>query len=110
MQFPRLVYRTPGPHIGPPGHTFASMGVKDADALKAALAAGWHETLPEACAPKLAPVPVAPAAPAVIPSDDAPPTRAELEAKADELGVKFDGRTPDATLARKIADALKAGV
>jgi hypothetical protein len=104
--FPRLVYRTPGPHAGPPGHTFASMGVKDADALKAALAAGWHETLPDACAPKLAPIPVAPAAP----DDDDPPTRAELEAKAGELGVKFDGRTPDATLARKIADALKAGV
>jgi hypothetical protein len=103
--FPTIVYRTPGPFSGN-GFTYATLGVNDADALKAALTAGWHPTLPDACAPKLAPVPVAPAAP----DDDAPPTRAELEAKAGELGVKFDGRTPDATLARKIADALKAGV
>lgn len=42
-----------------------------------------------------------------IPADDAPVTRAELEAKATELGIKFDGRTTDAKLAERIADALK---
>lgn len=35
------------------------------------------------------------------------PTREELEAKAKELGVKFDGRTGDALLAERIEDALK---
>lgn len=38
--------------------------------------------------------------------EDAPPTRAELEQKATELGIKFDGRTTDKKLAAKIAEAL----
>ena len=37
---------------------------------------------------------------------DAPPTREELTAKADELGIKFDGRTPDKKLSLLIAQAL----
>lgn len=35
------------------------------------------------------------------------PTRAELEAKATELGLKFDGRTSDKTLLRRITQALE---
>lgn len=99
--FPTIVYKTPGPFSGP-GFTYATLGIKDASALKSALDAGWCRTLPEAAAPKAKPIPVAP----VAPDDDAPPTRAELEAKASDLGIKFDGRTPDATLSRKIADAI----
>ena len=38
--------------------------------------------------------------------DDAPPTRAELEAKATELGIKFDGRTKDKKLGQLIQDKL----
>jgi hypothetical protein len=34
-----------------------------------------------------------------VPADDAPVTRAELEAKATDLGLTFDGRTTDAKLA-----------
>ena len=41
-------------------------------------------------------------------SDDAPPTRAELEQKAAELGIKFDGRWGDKRLGEAIAAALKA--
>lgn len=40
--------------------------------------------------------------------DTAAPTRAELWQKATELGIAFDGRSSDKTLAGKIADALKA--
>jgi hypothetical protein len=40
------------------------------------------------------------------PDDDAPPTRAELEAKATELGIKFDGRTKDKKLGQLIQDKL----
>ena len=43
------------------------------------------------------------------PEDDAPPTRAELEAKATELGIKFDGRTKDKKLGQLIQDRLSAG-
>ena len=36
-------------------------------------------------------------------------TREEMEAKASELGIKFDGRTTDAKLMDKIATALAGG-
>lgn len=38
--------------------------------------------------------------------EDAPPTRPELEQKAKELGLKFDGRTPDKKLGEMIAAKL----
>lgn len=41
-------------------------------------------------------------------SDDAAPTRAELEAKATELGIRFDGRTKDKKLGQLIQDRLSA--
>jgi hypothetical protein len=40
------------------------------------------------------------------PDDDAAPTRAELEAKATELGIRFDGRTRDKKLGQLIQDRL----
>ena len=49
--------------------------------------------------------PQKPAAP-----DDAPPTREELEQKATELGLKFDGRTSDKRLLARIETALKEPV
>ena len=42
------------------------------------------------------------------PDDDAAPTRAELEAKATELGIRFDGRTKDKKLGQLIQDRLSA--
>jgi len=43
-----------------------------------------------------------------IPEDDAAPTREELEAKATELGIRFDGRTKDKKLGQLIQDRLSA--
>jgi hypothetical protein len=40
--------------------------------------------------------------------DDAAPTREELEAKAKELGIRFDGRTGDKKLGQLIQDRLPA--
>lgn len=40
--------------------------------------------------------------------DDAAPTREELEAKATELGIRFDGRTKDKKLGQLIQDRLSA--
>ncbi len=40
------------------------------------------------------------------PEDDAAPTREELEAKATELGIRFDGRTKDKKLGQLIQDKL----
>lgn len=83
------------------------------------VAEGWSTSKADALAPKPS-VPVAAAnapaidAPAVddLPvtvDDDAPPTRAELEAKAAELGIKVDKRWSDKTLAERI-DSLLANV
>lgn len=61
-------------------------------------AQGWAETLAEAGGY----APVSPA-PVPEPADDAPPTRAELEQKAKELGIPFNARTSDKVLAERIA-------
>jgi hypothetical protein len=42
----------------------------------------------------------------VAPVDDSPPTRDEMEFKARELGIKFDGRTSDKKLDALIVTAL----
>lgn len=39
-------------------------------------------------------------------NEDAEPTRDELEAKATELGIRFDGRTKDKKLGQLIQDRL----
>jgi hypothetical protein len=44
--------------------------------------------------------------PVVQADEDAAPTRAELEAKATELGIRFDGRTKDKKLGQLIQDRL----
>lgn len=67
------------------------------------LAEGWSASKADAIAAKTA-VPVAAAEPA---SDDAPPTRDELERKAAELRIKVDKRWGDKTLAERIEKALK---
>jgi hypothetical protein len=38
--------------------------------------------------------------------DDSPVTREELELKARELGIKFDGRTTDALLLKRIEESI----
>lgn len=57
----------------------------------------WREQRKAQPAPVIEPEPI---------SEDAPPTRAELETKATELGIKFDGRTKDKKLGQLIQDAL----
>ncbi len=91
MSFPTIVYRCPGDHHCA-GGTYAYLGVGEQSQLDAALSDGWFLTLPEATAGEA--------------EDASSPTRAELEAKAAELGVKFDGRTTDKALAVKIDAAL----
>ena len=106
MEFPAIVYRCPGPHWGPHGTTYDTLAVEDATAFDAALSGGWLPTLQDAAETAAGLRVEAPEAPA----DDAPPTRAEMEAKASELGIKFDGRTTDARLLAKITDALRASI
>jgi hypothetical protein len=73
--------------------------IKPTKKKKAAKPLDWREQV------KAAPAP-APVIESETISDDAEPTRAELEAKATELGIRFDGRTKDKKLGQLIQDRL----
>jgi hypothetical protein len=98
MEFPALVYRCPGPHFGPSGTTYESRGVEDELQLLEAISQGWLESLVLA---------VSDHQNEEQSEDDLPPTRYELEQKANELGIKFDGRTTDRKLLEKIEEVLR---
>lgn len=106
---PRMLYQAGGPHEIH-GGLFDYLIVESDEELTVALANGWHMTTDEARAADLAlkahRIPAELLTPAV-PLDDAPPTRDELERKATELGIAFDGRTKNAKLAEKIAAVLQ---
>jgi hypothetical protein len=86
QDFPTIVYKCPGDRPGPPGTTYQSIGIADAEALEKALKSGWFATLPEAAAAFLRPAPVVAPEPEPVVEEDAPPTRDEMLAKAAEIG------------------------
>ena len=100
MQFPRLVFKSPGayPCVG---GTYSYLRVESEAEFTAATSNGWYESIPDALGDK----------PMVIdePVDNSPPTRAELEQKATELGIKIDGRWSDRRLLAEINLELKNG-
>ncbi len=92
-EFPLLMFRTPGPHFGPPGVTYDWRAARDEQHMREMIADGWAMTLNEAIDGEK--------------PDESPVTREELEQKARELGIKFDGRTGDKKLAALIEAAIK---
>lgn len=95
-----LVYKDKGPHQRA-GGTYDYKLVTSGQELDDAFKDGWYASLPEAIDGKTTlPEIEAPE------EDNAPPTREELEAKAIELGIKFDGRTGD----KKLSDLIAAKV
>lgn len=90
MNFPTIVYKLKGPYFRK-GGTFDYRGADDQETYDKLKAEGWLDSLAD-------PIAVA---------DDSEPTRAEIEAKAAELGIKFDGRTTDAKLLARIDEELK---
>lgn len=105
MEFPSLVYKAEGKHIRPHG-TYDYVGVNNQQELDEKLKDGWFKSLEDAIEGKAAATSPAkaPSEPAL--DDFAPPTRAELETKATELGIKFDGRFSDKKIAQLIDEAL----
>jgi hypothetical protein len=131
-----MLYKSPGIYKKPGGGTYTYISVQTQEEFDAKLEAGWFESSAEAIKaagenstpagkpkPKWAMKPVKrkkPAkpldwrdqvktAPAPEPEpidEDAAPTREELEAKATELGIRFDGRTKDKKLGQLIQDRL----
>jgi hypothetical protein len=101
--FPTIMYRTPGPHKRPRGGTYGYKGAADQAEFDDLIARGWFPSYDEAVSGKTAPKVVEEPLDAV-----SGPTREELETKAKELGVSYDGRTSDKKLAERIAKALGA--
>ena len=99
MKYSNIVYRCPGPHQRP-GGTYAFRGVESQEEEDQLLGQGWFRTMPEAIDGK--------SSLKELPSDDAPPTREELEQKAKKLGVRFDKKTTDEALLKKVTEALGA--
>jgi len=100
MKFPTFVYKSPGIYPSTkPGKTYDYIVVEDENAYKQKLSEGWFASSEDAINGKAAdPIEDTP--------DDAPPTRAELEAMAKELGIKFDRRTGDKKLMALIDQEL----
>jgi hypothetical protein len=104
MEYPRILYRV-GTACELESGAYDWAAAKNAEHMAELLADGWHldqyaakDAGAEAVSEWIEPEPEAPA--------DHPPTRAELEQKATELGLKFDGRTGDKKLSALIAAAL----
>jgi hypothetical protein len=103
MEFPSLVYKAEGKYIRPHG-TYDFVGVNDQQELEQKLSEGWFDSLEAAIEGKSSESVEADSEP--ILDDSAPPTREELETKATELGIKFDGRYSDKKIAQMIDEAL----
>ena len=86
----QMLYRYPGPHKLH-GDNFDYIIVDESE-IEETIEEGWFLTTTEAKEKS--------------PLNIHPPTREELEIKADELGISFDGRTADKTLSKKIQEAL----
>lgn len=95
--FPRMLYRSGGTEEIH-GALLSTLIVNDEDELDAALAKGWHLTTPEALGEYDAP-----------PADDAPATRAEMLAKAKEMGLAHAFNISNVKLAELIDAALAKG-
>jgi hypothetical protein len=100
--FPTIVYRCPGPHFGPAGTTYESIGVANLAQLEQSRSEGYFSTLQEAVDNFKNP----PKEKENIIDDSAPPTRDELVKKAEELGIDVDLRWGDKTLLAKIEQKL----
>jgi hypothetical protein len=98
--FPTILYRTPGPHKKPRGGTYKTIGAADQAAFDDLISKGWFPSYEAAVTGTIKAV--------EKPIDEvSAPTRSELESKASELGVSYDGRTSDKKLAERIAKALE---
>lgn len=102
MKNATMLYKCPGPHEIHGGHfDYTIVDADEEGAIDAAKADGWFETTDEAKA-------AADEAKAKREAElNAPPTRAELEAKANELGIKFNDKTSDKKLSDLIAASLE---
>lgn len=100
MDFPRFMFRAPGPEQCQ-GGTYAQKLVQDEKEFSQGLQDGYYSTLPEALAPEPAMI-----AAKLADDNNAPPTSEELRTKARELGLVFRSNATDESLAKLIAAKL----
>lgn len=93
--FPTLVYKSPGSHFGPNGKTYSYLGVNDEAALNAAIESGWNPDFQEVIGLKKTDD-------VVEMPESKLPTREELIAQAEKLGIKIDKRWGDEKIAEMI--------
>ena len=104
LEFPRSCWRSPG-QIGCGNYrSFEERVVASKAEWDEALRSGWYTSVDLALAAEDALQTGERDEPELI-DDDEPVTRAEMEAMASQLGIKFDGRTTDKALMRKIEAA-----
>lgn len=102
IKYPTFVYKKSKAHPDH-GRPYIFKQVWNDFDREALLGAGWFATLKEALSGKREQVQKETTKiEAPVPDDDKPPTREELETKAKELGIGFDGRTTDAKLLKRI--------
>jgi hypothetical protein len=98
--YPKAVYKAPGTELIDGKH-FTSKVVTDDAEHEQALDDGWHDSAAEADEAYQA---------TISPEDDGDkqgkPTRAELEQKATDLGIKFRPQTSDTKLLKAIEERL----
>jgi hypothetical protein len=104
IDYPIFVYRK-ADRRREDNSAFETLWVSNESEHEAALSDGWSNDVISALAQKDKTSASSGNVDAVV-GDDLPPTRDELETKAVELGLKFDGRTSDRKLALLIAEAL----
>jgi hypothetical protein len=98
-----MVFRTPGPQRHPTrGFRYDMRAYATAEEHAELLADGWHDTLDAAAGLGSDVVPVA--APA---ANDGAPTRDEMLAQAEKLGLAVDKRWGDKRLLVEIEAAMK---
>lgn len=93
----RMLYKYPATKETPDNHMhgdYFDYVIIEEEEAESYFEDGWHLTTTEAKKS--------------ITEDYHPPTREELELKAQELGVGFSNKTRDSTLLKKIEKALKA--
>jgi hypothetical protein len=86
-----------GENATPAGKPKPKWAMKPVKRKKPAKPLDWRDQIKAAPAPEPDPQPI---------DEDAGPTREELEVKATELGIRFDGRTKDKKLGQLIQDRL----
>ena len=96
MSYPIQLFRKGGPY-GRGARSYSVAGAADAGQAEALIEKGWHVTLDQALGATQV------AAHTLV--EEVSP-RAELEAKATDLGIEFRSNWKDETIAKKIREAL----